>query len=162
MAEMSPEELQAHRRFGAEANNRGWGLWESDEITRETASELLHAAHTAYYHWNVAGGPIHRGRAFVLLAYAYARVGSASLAAAYTERTREIFDGEPEGIADWDRPFLLDVEGRIARLQGNLEEGDRLRSASEELGEKIADDGDKKVFVGTWKMYRPDEERPFT
>ena len=161
MAELSQEELKAHRTFGAKANNRGWALWESEEISHETASELLHAAHTAYYHWNVAGGPIHRGRADILLAYAYARVGSPSLSNEYAERARKIFDGNPEGIADWDRPFLLDVEGRIAALNGNAEESARLRNESRELGDAIADEGDKKVFVGTWEMYRPDEERPF-
>ncbi len=138
-----------HRWFAVTANNRGWELWERAEWTSAEAEEMIHAAHVAWYHWDVCGTDIHRARAYVLLAYTHAKSGSLSLANTYAEHASFLFDKKPDGIADWDHVFLLDAQRRILYLQGKRDESAKKNREARQALANVASDEDREYAEKT-------------
>lgn len=141
----------AHERVLAMSfNNRGWDLWESEERQEEG----LHAAHSAYALWDRIGGPIHRMRALVLLGYAHSRLGSPDLALRYARAAEQLLLKSPEGLADWDGPFVLDALARAHESAGEAERAEEYRIVALNTGRKIEAEADRSMFLQTWGRHR--------
>ncbi len=148
---MSQKQDQAKERVLAMLfNNRGWDLWEA----QDASDELLHAAHAAYALWERVGGPVNELRALVLLAYAHARQGSAELALRFARKAEQLMLRAPEGMADWDGPFVLDAMSRAHEAAGEADRAEEYRVVAESGGKKIADEGDRDYFMKTFERYR--------
>ena len=144
----SPEN-SVERWFAVTANNRGWELWERSDLAEGEMAEMLHAAHTAWYHWDRCGTDIHRARASVLLAYAHEKSGGLDLAGHFARKASELLATEPEGMADWDYPFVLDVERRILESQGDSSGAEQRGKESLTATAAIESDGDREYVEAT-------------
>ncbi len=111
----TPQDTQPgswHRFFGSSANNRAWEL---AELPRDQVDlrELLNAAHSAAWHWQDIGTPLHRMRALMLLALAHAQSGLGATALGYAEEMHAYFLGTPD-TPDWEIAFAHVVRAHAA------------------------------------------------
>ena len=107
-----------HRRFAVEANNLGWDLAELPSRTADEARQLVHAAHTAAYHWAIVGKPLNNARAKMLLAKAHLLSGDAALAAGYAREVIDFCETSAE-IARWDLAFAHALMAQAAAAVGD-------------------------------------------
>ncbi|MAF26862.1 MAG: hypothetical protein CME07_03235 [Gemmatimonadetes bacterium] len=145
----------AHRAFAVENNNLAWDLLERAGRSDEEDRVMLDAAHTARLHWSFAGEAIHALRASCLVACVHAALGLGASALNAARHSEALADDTPEGLADWDLPFVHDA---LARAFATLEmetEAMASRERARDAGDLIADAADREVFDRWFATNRP-------
>ncbi len=154
MAEETTDLTALQRRMAVQCNNRAWDLWEIDAPEWDELNDMVHSAHAAYLYWSEVGTGIHRLRAWMTLAYAHIRGGSLELAERYLGYAEELLIGHPDGLCDWDEPFLLDARARLYEARGEDSPATEYRIRAEQAGGRIADQGDRDQFFSIFRRNR--------
>lgn len=119
MEPLTPEEIAArHRYMAVEANNLAWQL-SVVERTQAEDQEMLHAAHTAAWHWSKVGTELHHMRAVMLLAEVHALCGLGQTANAYSEKMYDYFTSRETDA--WELAFTHSIHARVAFVAGRVD-----------------------------------------
>ena len=120
MVDPAPEEVARwQRRFAAQANNRAWRLSESLSRTSQEDQEMLQAAHTAMYFWNIVGNGGNQAHAALLLAHVYALLRLPNPARHYFAQSEPFFfDHE---CAAWEKACAYAVKASVAAAAGHAD-----------------------------------------
>ncbi|MFQ6608477.1 MAG: hypothetical protein ACE5EE_08060 [Fidelibacterota bacterium] len=140
------DEKTAHRWFAVKLNNLTWDLLETEDRTDEQTEEMVSAAHAALYHWYQIGTAANHARGECLLTYVHAEIGEGTAALQHAQKCLKLTESNPDLMSDWDFAFANDCLSVANALEGNKEEASRLKMKAEELGNKITDPEDKKIF----------------
>jgi hypothetical protein len=136
----------AHRWFGVEANNGAWGILDDAGRSPAQMERAIHLGHAALYHWSEIGTAANRARGFCLLAFLYAEFGDGASAQRWARRCLEEMAAAPEEMKDWDWAFGYEGLARAQAAAGDREPARAMKAKARELGDAIAEPGDKKVF----------------
>jgi len=136
----------AHRRFGAEFNNRAWDLIDQPSLTAEEAEELLHLAHASLLHWRQVGRPINLLRGYCLLSHACLSAHLPALAMTFAQRCVALSEQEVAGQTDFDRAVASDCMAQACLANGNATLAGQFRRSALEYAGKLADPADRSVF----------------
>lgn len=139
---------KAHRWFAIEANNGTWDLLEKADRTREDDRNLVHIAHTSAFHWVKVGNETNVARAACMVANAHAAVGDGHAALRHGKHCVELTEAHPDKMTDWDLAFAYDALARATKVAGETKKAADLKTKARELGDAIADPGDKSIFDG--------------
>ena len=139
-----------HRRFGSDANNRGWAMAARAQRTPEEARELLGLAHASAWHWSEVGTDLQRMRAALLLALAQALSGDGAGAVAGADAARAFFlDGAD--TEDWERALVHAVHAHASFVAGRDAEHRASHAHAAAAVAAIADPEDRAVVDETWR-----------
>jgi hypothetical protein len=138
-------ELERHKRLGAELNNLVWELLEKAERTPDDDERMLHAAHASCYHWLEAGTPVNHARGEWLISRVYAVLGKPEPALHFARRCLGLC--EKHKIGDFDIAYAYEAMARAYSLADDQAQFDRFFGLAREAGEEIAKDEDRKVFL---------------
>jgi hypothetical protein len=140
--------LEAHQAFAAGLNGVVWELLAQGERTREEDDRMLHAAHASCYHWLKVGTPVHRQRGEWLLTHVYSEMGIGEAALRHAKRCWELTEAHPDLMEDFDLAYGHEGLARGHAAAGDLESARKEWSRAETAGEAIADEENRKMFVG--------------
>ena len=140
---MTPEE---HRRLGAELFNSTWELVEREHRTPDEDDEMVHRAHASAYHWLHAAGvtAANRARSHWLCSHAHSLAGRPESALHHAERCRELVQGSPGEMQDFDLPGAYEALARAHAVAGDSAEARRFLELGRAETAKIADPEDRE------------------
>ncbi|MFN2468329.1 MAG: hypothetical protein ABR521_09420 [Gaiellaceae bacterium] len=144
MAKTQPSQEQ--QRLAANLFNLTWSLLTKDERTRADDDRMLHAAHASRFHWGEVGEVVNFVRGEWQCSRVYAVLRRAEPALYHAQRCLDWCEGG-EGLEDFDLPYAYEALARAHLLAGNADEAHRYQRLACELGEQIADDEDRELFL---------------
>ena len=150
-ADLNPEdEPKWRRRLGSGANNRAWTLSEQLSRTREEDDEMLHAAHASAYLWSTVGNEQNAALANLLLGQVHALLGSAALAARFSNSASEFFTGRKS--EPWELALTHAVAANAAHCSGDIPSHRAEYAAALRAIETIADAEEKEIVLATLRV----------
>ena len=141
-------EQEAHRFFAGNINGEVWGLLGKGDRTAEEDQLMIHAAHASLFHWLKVGTGVHHQRGTWLIARVYSELGLAEAAMRYAELCQALTKQHADSMEDFDKAYAHECLARANAVAGNVEEAQKFKALAEEAGEAIADEENKKYFVG--------------
>ena len=144
---MSGEDVELHRRLGAELFNHVWDLLVLDGRTPEQEDEMIHAAHASRYHWSKGedSGP-RSARGEWLCSWVYSELGRAEPALYHAHRCEALCrEYEPE-LEDFDMPAMHEALARAQLVAGNREEALHRLDLATQLCAEIEDPEDREII----------------
>ena len=145
MNETPVDTEKIHRWFAVECNNRAWDLLENKR-TAEEDLELVHIAHASAHHWAKGGNVLNHARAECVVANAHAALGDGSAAMRHAKLCLQLNEANGDDCTDWDRAFAADALARATAAIGDADGAAELKAKARELGDAIAEAGNKQVF----------------
>jgi len=147
----STEEIARWQKwFAVACNNRAWELVEQAQRTPAQGHEMLHAAHAAAWHWARVGTELNEARANMLLGMAHALAGDGPLALRYAMSSFNYFN-EHEA-PEWEQAFAHATLAAAAKAAGNAALHAEHYAEASRLGERIADQEDRNVFMRSFNQ----------
>jgi hypothetical protein len=150
MTNPTPEMQAWHKQVGMLCNNRAWALAEQVRSSLED-SEMLTAAHTSSYHWNLVGTELNRMRAMALLAQVHALLGHGDTAMSLATQMRSYFLGRSDTPA-WELAFTHAIYAHSARVAGEPQIHAAAYREAVAAGAAIADDEERQIFDKTFTL----------
>lgn len=151
VGERMVDERDVHRWFGVNLNNRTWAALDTGtpdgSAPAHHREQLLYGAYAAAYHWLQVGTPIHQARAEHLIARTAVRVGRPDVALHHARRCQELVEAHPDLAEDWDVAFAHEALARALAAAGDRDAARRALATARRLGDAIAGDEDREVFV---------------
>jgi hypothetical protein len=143
---MSSEDLELHRKLGAELFNRVWDLLAVERRTPEQDAELIHAVHASAYHWTQVGEGPRLARAEWQCSWVYSELERPEPALFHAHRCEAVCRRYADELEDFDLPAMHEAFARAHLVAGNREEAlHRLRLATD-LCAQIADPEDREII----------------
>lgn len=147
----SPEDIARWQKwFAAACNNRAWQLVEQSDRSPSDVHEMLHAAHASAWHWARIGTALNEARSHMLLGMAHALAGDGSLGLRYAMLAFNYFN-EHEA-PDWEQAFAHATLAAAAKAAGNTALHAEHYVEADRLGQAIADEQDRDVFMRTFSQ----------
>ena len=147
----SPEDIARWQKwFAAACNNRAWQLVEQPNRTPSDVHEMLHAAHASAWHWARIGTSLNEARSNMLLGMAHALAGDGPLGLRYAMLAFNYFN-EHEA-PDWEQAFAHATLAAAAQAAGNAALHAEHYVEAERLGQAIADEQDRDIFMRTFSQ----------
>jgi hypothetical protein len=140
-----------HRSIGAELNNATWDRLASAQplAQGDDPDGFLYGAYASAFHWMASGQATaaHRARGEHLISRAATAVGRFDVAERHGRRCLELCTANPEVVEDWDFAFAHEAIARALAGAGETERAQQHRATAAELGEAVADEEDREVFL---------------
>jgi hypothetical protein len=144
---VSAEDVELHRRLGAELFNRVWDLLVLEDRTQEQDDEMVHAAHASRYHWSRAEdeGP-RAARGEWLCSWVYSELGRAEPALHHARRCEALCRTYESELEDFDLPAMHEALARAQLVAGNREEALHRLELATQLCAEIEDPEDREII----------------
>ncbi len=142
------DEAVAHKYFAPRLNVECWKLLEKPARTETESRRMLMAAFASCYHWLHAGKDLNQQRGEWLIARVYAALGDGGNCLKHAQRCMEWTEKGGDGYQDFDFAYAHEMLARGYAMTGRSEEAAALKAKAGQLGEKIADAEDRKIFLG--------------
>jgi hypothetical protein len=145
----------AHKHFAPRLNVECWNLIDQETRTEDENRRMLMAAFASCYHWLHAGNDVNQQRGEWLIAKAYSVLGDGPNCLQHARRCMEWTDNIDGQLKDFDRAYAREMLARGHALCGQLDRARELKAQARELGEQIANEEDRKIFLadltgGNW------------
>ena len=141
-------EEEAHRLFGGKLNGEVWGLLEKPDRSQAEDELMVHAAHASCCYWLKVGTGLHHQRAEWLIARVYSELGLAESALRHARRCQELTAEHADLMEDFDQAYAYEAMARVNAVAGNSEEAQKYMELAEQAGQAIADEENRKFFLG--------------
>lgn len=141
-------EAEPHRHFAVTLNGKVWELLEKPHRSRDDDEAMVHAAHASCFHWLQTGTQVHHQRAEWLIARVYCSLGIGESALRHAQRCLELTREHPDAMSDFDVAYAYEGMARANAVAGNKDEALKYLKLAEEAGQSIANDEDRKIFLG--------------
>lgn len=109
---------------------------------------MVAAAYTSYYHWSQVGSAVNRQRGHWMVSRVFTVLERSEPALAHAKRCMELTEAHPDLMEDFDVAFAHEALARANALSGEAGKTQELYTQAEKLGEYIADEEDKGIFMG--------------
>ncbi|MFB9841389.1 hypothetical protein [Mucilaginibacter ginsenosidivorans] len=144
---------EANQYFAVAFNNKIWKLFEKKESTEDEQEEIINLAHASLLHWSNSPGckkaNLQRGEYMISMAYIHA--GRKEQALYYAKRCIKITEDRAEENEDFDLAYAYLVIAMALNLNNLKEEAARYLEDAKKLGENIAGEKDKRIFISDLK-----------
>jgi hypothetical protein len=139
--------IENHKQIASQCFNRVWDLLDLQERTREEEEQMIHLAHTSFWHWTQVENhtPTNLSIGYWQISRVYAVVGNGELALYYANRCEEV------SLNGNTPPFFIgyayEAQARAYKVLGLNEE--TLASYDKALmyTELVVDEESKKMLV---------------
>ena len=139
---------EAQASFAKSTFNSIWPLLDKTERTASEDEDMLLSAITSLYHWKQIGTDVNLQRGYWMISKVYHTLGEADNALTWATKCLEITEKKSEEMEDFDLAYAQEGLARAYTLSGDLEKAQYHYTSAVNLGEKIKDPEDKKIFSG--------------
>jgi hypothetical protein len=139
---------EAHRHFGKTTNGRVWELLEKEDRSKDEDDEMVAAAYTSYYHWSQVGTAVNLQRGHWMISRVFMVLEQSEPALVHAQRCMELTEAHPDLMEDFDVAFAHEALAHAYALCGETSKARKLYSRAVKLGEQIADEEDRSIFMG--------------
>jgi endonuclease/exonuclease/phosphatase (EEP) superfamily protein YafD len=139
---------EAHLTFAKSFNGKVWGLLGNADRTPTDDQEMVMAAYSSAYHWRFVGTALHQQRAEWMLAHVHTVLGNSATALAHAQTCHELTEANKSQMKDFDLAYASEGLARAHALAKNQTEAKRYKDQARQLGDKIENAEDKKIFDG--------------
>lgn len=139
--------LGLHKEIAVQTNGKTWALLEKPVRTEAEDLELIESAYTSLYHWRAVGTIVNIQRGHWLVARVMTVLKIHSLAMAHAQTCMQITLANPEQMADFDVAYASEGMARVLALHKDREKAIKYHQQAKELGSKIQDAEDRKIFM---------------
>ena len=143
---VSAEDVELHRRLGAELFNRVWDLLSLERRTADDEAEMIHTAHASRYHWSRVEDGARIARGEWLCSWVYSELGRPEPALYHAHRCEAMCREFAGQLEDFDLPAMHEALARAHLVAGNREEALHRLGLATELCAKITDPGDRDII----------------
>jgi hypothetical protein len=151
-------DARAIREAAMDAFGEAWTLLEKPQRTPAETDAMIEAAARSHALWLQVGQPVNDQRGHWMMARTAVDAGRTDTALAHARRTIELTataTAGHDGFEDFDFAFAEEVAARAYALAGDMARARRHYAAAKQLGEGIADEGDRTEFfsqfgLGPW------------
>ena len=137
---------EAQTKFAKMTKSRVWELLEKPDRSSQENDEMVHAAHASLYHWMHTGTGVHRQRGAWMIARVQTVLGNGDEAVRYALRCLELTEKHADEMQDFDVAFAYEGVGRAYALAGKKKKAEEYIKLAEEVGGKIENGQDRKIF----------------
>lgn len=146
---------EAHKHLAIKTNGECWQLLEKQKRSSSEDELLIHLAHSSCYHWLQVGTGLHHQRAQWMLSHVYAEIGMAEVALKHALQCQQLTEENTELMKDFDLAYSQEALARAYACAGDLNNALLHRQKAEALGQAIANEEDRKIFLmdfngGNW------------
>ena len=142
---------EAELHFAKSIYNSIWGLLGKTNRTASEDEEMLVSAYASLYHWKQVGNEVNHQRGYWMLSRVYQNMGHAVQALEWALKCQRITKDNPTLMADFDLAYTEEGLARAYALAGDLKKAEKHYKHAIELGNKIKDPEDQKIFIGDLK-----------
>ena len=139
---------EAHLSFAKDFNGKVWDLLGKADRSPAENQEMVMAAYASAYHWHFAGTPLHQQRGEWMLAHVHTAIGNAVSALAHAQSCLELTEENKSLMKDFDQAYAAEGLARAYALAGKHAEAKHFKDQARQLGDRIKDAEDKKIFDG--------------
>jgi hypothetical protein len=107
---------------------------------------MINATHAQRHHWGNVGTTANIARGEWQISRVYCVLGRPEPALYHAGRCLAYCESAPDELEDWDLPFAYEALARAHAAAGNRAESRRFAAHAQELGERIADDEDRRLL----------------
>ena len=148
--------------FAKKSNTETWELIQKRNLTNEENAHMLSAAYASKYHWEKIGQAVHKQRANWLLYRVYSKLKNGTMALAYAKQCLNLTKQNEKEMADFDKAYAYEAMSRSYAIIGDVVEAGKYHEMAKKLGEQIAKEEDRKLFLqdlseGEWGVFRPNK-----
>jgi len=133
-----------HRRLGVDLYNKAWSLIEKEDRSSDEDDELLHCAHASAYHWLQVGTQANRARSEWQCSRVNVVLGRPEAAIAHAERCRELVEGAPDQMEEFDLPSAYEALARAYALAGDGPKAKRFHDLGLAATSAMTDEDDRR------------------
>jgi tetratricopeptide (TPR) repeat protein len=137
---------EGHEKFAKSIFNGIWQLLEKTNRSTEEDEEMLMRAFASAYHWKQIGTEIHFQRAYWMISKVYQALGEANNALEWAQKCAEITQNYSGAMEDFDLAYSEEALARSYALLGDLDLAKKHHQRAAELGGKIQDPENRKIF----------------
>ena len=144
----SSEEQIFHHYMGIEINMQTWNLLGEKDRSEQDDTRMIMFAKASLYHWKLSPKfqPVNEQRGEWMISHVYSVLGKGKEALHHAEKTRDLT--KKHGFKDFDLAYAYECLARANAALKNKEECQKWMKKAEESGELIANEKDKKIFMG--------------
>lgn len=144
---------EANQYFAVACNNKIWKLLEKKESTEDEQEEMINLAHASLLHWSKSPHckKVNLQRGEYLISMAYIHAGRKEQALYYAERCKKITEDRREENEDFDLAYSCLIMAMALNLNNQKEEAADYLEEAKKLGEGIAGEKDKRIFISDLK-----------
>jgi tetratricopeptide (TPR) repeat protein len=139
---------EAQLKFAKLIYNNIWGLLNKSDRTASEDEDMLLSAYASLYHWKQVGNEINLQRGYWMLSRVYQTMGHADQAIEWALKCQRITKENPTVMADFDLAYAEEGLARAYALAGDLKKAEKHYKLATDLGNKIKDPEDQKIFLG--------------
>jgi hypothetical protein len=141
-------EAEAHRRFAIKFNGMTWALLDKADRTPEEDDLMLYSAFASCRHWLEVGTGVHHQRGEWLISRVYTVLGLGEAAVRHARRCLALTEQCSGEMEDFDQAYAYEAMARANVVAGYREEALHYIALAEQVGEAIANDENKAIFLG--------------
>ena len=142
---------EAQEKFAKSSWNAIWPLLEKNDRTPSENEDLLVNAFTSLYHWKQIGTEVNHQRGYWMISKVYQVLEKAEPALAWAEKCARVTSEHAADMKDFDLAYAEEALARSYALAGELELAREHHRQASDLGERITDPDDKKIFQGDFE-----------
>ena len=137
---------ERHEALAKSIFNGIWELLEKTGRSPEEDEEMLLRAFASAYHWKQIGNAVHFQRGYWMISRVYQALGKAEAALEWAQKCAEITKEHTAALEDFDLAYAEEALARSFALAGQFELAKQHYQHAAELGSKIMDPEDHKIF----------------
>lgn len=150
----------AQLRFAKSAFNSIWELLDKTDRSPRDEEDMLLGAFASLYHWKQVGTDVNLQRGYWMLSRVYQVLNQGETALEWALKCQEITENNPAEMEDFDLAFAQEALARAYALAGDLDRAKEHYDLAADLGKKIEDPEDRKIFMkdlmgGDWHQFSP-------
>jgi tetratricopeptide (TPR) repeat protein len=139
---------EAHQYFAKTLNGKVWELLQKTPRSKTEDELMIYAAYASACHWLNAGTGLQHARAEWLIAHVYCELIMADSALRHATRYLELTNEFADLMKDFDWAYAYEGLARAHALAGHRDEALKYLQRAAELGQAIANDEDRNIFMG--------------
>lgn len=140
---------EANQHFAIQYNNNIWNLLSKTDKTDDDYNEMINLAHASLLHWSKSSKckkvNLQRGEYMIAMTYIYAERAEPALY--HAQRCFKLSEEYKNRMKDFDIAYAYLIMSGALNISGLKEESQRYLQQAKELGETIADQEDKNIFL---------------
>jgi hypothetical protein len=139
--------IENHKQIASQCFNRVWDLLDLQERTREEEEQMIHLAHTSFWHWTQVENhtPTNLSIGYWQISRVYAVVGNGEQALYYANRCEEVsLNGN---IPPFFIGYAYEAQARAYKVLGQDNDAQSSYQKAKTYTELVVDEESKKMLV---------------
>jgi len=151
---------ESHLLFAKKANGETWQLLEKETLSEEEKDLLLYTVFASSYHWAFAGEVVNKQRGEWLISRAYSKLEMSDACLFHAKKCLKCTQDETANFMDFDYAYANEALSRSYALLGRIDKAQFYYDKAINIGKKISNEKDRKLFIddlksGNWNEFAP-------